>query len=113
MTLTDFSFSNTQIKKYFDGSDEYVPVAELLYVHTHPLVKPNFLDQIEALINKTSAWMKTKNMKGQAVTKLTDLSIKLGAELPGITRESAPIILSLLRSIYAVCNALLIGSNIV
>lgn len=113
MALADFSFTNTQIKKYFEGSDAYIPVSELLYIHTHPLVKPNFLDEIEALINKTSAWMVSKNVRGTAVEKITSLAIKLGAELPNLTRENAPIVLTHLRDIYTICTALLKGGNIV
>ena len=38
----DLSFSNELIKNYFEGSDDYVPVTELIYVHEHPLIKGSF-----------------------------------------------------------------------
>lgn len=107
MIIADFSLNNNQIKSYFEGSDSYVPTSELLYIHTHPLVKPNFIDQIEALINNACTIVVTKSIRGSVIDKFTDLTIKLGAELPNLSQENAPIVLSHLREIYKLCNYLL------
>lgn len=113
MSLLDFSFSNTQIKAYFEGSDAYVPVSELMYIHSHPLIKPNFLDQLEALILQTSELIKKKNIRGAIIDRLTTHAASFGAELPTITQDNAPKILGHLREVYKICNGLLKNNNVV
>lgn len=113
MSLLDFSFNNTQIKAYFEGSDEYIPTSELMYIHSHPLVKPNFLDQLETIILKTSETIQKRNIKGVMIDRLTEHTKNFGAELPTISQKNAPKILFHLREIYKICNGLLINNNIV
>jgi hypothetical protein len=103
----NFTFENTLIKNYFEGSDEYIPVSELIYLHEHPLIKDSFLIEIERLINVTTELMIAKKMQGVIVQKFVDVTMKLGAELPSITQQNAPIILEHLRTIYKLCNSLL------
>lgn len=113
MALADFSFKNTQILNYFKGSDAYIPSSELIFIHSHPLVKPNFLDEMEALILRTSQFIDQRNIRGTVINQLAELAMKFGAELPTINQENAPTILSHLREIYKLCNALLKGNNVV
>lgn len=113
MALGDFSFKNQQILNYFEGSDEYVPSSELIFIHSHPLVKPNFLDEMEAMILKTSLVIQKRNIRGVVIDKLSNLAMKFGAELPTITQENAPTILSHLRGIYKICDSLLKNDNVV
>jgi hypothetical protein len=103
-TLADLSFTNLQIKRYFEGSNEYVPVSELLYVHSHPLVRPNFLAQIESLINQTAQVMVEKKTTGAPVEKFTKLAQDLGRQLPNLTTKNAPQVLETLRQIYQLCR---------
>jgi hypothetical protein len=112
MSLVDLSFNNTQIKAYFNGSDSYTPVSELMYIHSHPLVKPNFLDQLEAMILATSELIKAKNIRGSIIDRLTEHAMKFGAELPNINSDNAPKILGHLREVYKICNGLLINNNV-
>ena len=91
------------IKQYFDGADIYVPVAELLYIHQHPLVRPNFLSELESFINQTSAYMKEKNMKGAIATKFVAQTTLFGSQLPTLTKDNAAIVLAALREIYKLC----------
>lgn len=105
--IVDLSFTNQQIKGYFEGSGSYVPSSEIVYIHTHPLIKPNFLDEIEAIVNKTAVLIEQKKIRGSVIDRFTKLAINLGVELPGITLESAPAVLSHLRDIYKLCNDLL------
>jgi hypothetical protein len=102
----DLTFKNDLIKKYFDGDDSYVPTGELMYLHKHPLVTPNFLTEINELVVKTGELMIKKNMEGYPVTKFEDLAIRLGAGLPDITPDSAQKSLEILRELYAFCNKL-------
>jgi hypothetical protein len=113
MALSDFSFNNSEIKAYFEGSNAYVPSAELIYLHSHPLIKPNFLDQMEALILKTTQLIQEKRIKGSVIEKLSTSASKFGAELPNITMENAPTILGHLRDIYKLCTSLLKDYNVV
>lgn len=105
-TLTDFSFTNTQIKEFFEGSNSYIPVSELLYVHSHPLIKPNFLAEIESLINITGEIMVQKKMSGAPVKKFTSLAQDLGRELPELTEDNAVSVLGTLRDIYKLCTTI-------
>ncbi|MNK09967.1 hypothetical protein D3C87_279770 [compost metagenome] len=107
MILADFSFNNPQIKEYFNGSDAYIPTSEFMYIHTHPLVKPNFVDHLESMINRTAILVEKRSIRGAVIDKFTDLAIKLGAELPNVTKETAPVVLSHLREIYKLCKSLL------
>lgn len=113
MSLADFSFDNISIKAYFEGSDTYIPVSELMYIHSHPLVRPNFLDQLEKLILRTNELIQAKNIRGAVIERLADHAMKFGAELPTISQENAPTILSHLREIYRICTGLLKNNNIV
>jgi hypothetical protein len=113
MPVTDMSFKNQMIAGYFNGSDEYIPSSELIYVHSHPLVKPNFLDELESLILNTSQLIQKKKIRGTIIENIAALTAKFGAELPSITQENAPRILNNLREIYKLCNGLLKNNNIV
>lgn len=113
MALADFSFKNTQILNYFKGSDAYIPSSELMFIHSHPLIRPNFLDEIEAMILKTDQVIQKKKTRGVVIEKLTALATKFGAELPNITQENAPTILTHLREIYKICDSLLKNNNVV
>ena len=104
MPILDFSFNNPRIRNYFEGSDEYVPVEELLYVHSHPLVRPNFLAQIESILNLTAEHIIEKSMKGKPINKFVQLTENLGKLLPGISKENSAEVLKVLREIYSHCG---------
>lgn len=101
--LMDFSFNNSQIFDFFKGSDTYVPTSEFLYLHSHPLIKPNFLDQIEAMINKATIKVKSRNINGVLVNQLVQMTKDLGVELSSVTEENAAQILVILRKVYSTC----------
>lgn len=102
--ITDFSFNNPLISKYFLGSDDYVPVAEFMYINSHPLIQPNFISQIEVIINETSEYLSRKNMKGGPVSKFVHLAQRLGAVLPAHTEKQAAEALKVLRELYSLCK---------
>lgn len=103
MPSVDFSFANPSIGDYFDAKTDTSPVSELLYLHSHPLIQPNFLGEIEALINTTADLMEQKAMSGKPVERLATMTTKLGRRLPDVTKENAPEILEILRDIYRLC----------
>lgn len=100
--ILDFSFNNPMIRDYFNGSEKYVPTSELLYVHSHPLIQPNFVAQVEYLINETAEKMSTK--KGSPVNKFIQLAQSLGKLLPILSDSNAAEALVILREIYQFCN---------
>jgi hypothetical protein len=106
-TLADFSLNNYQIKNYFNGSNAYVPESELLYLHSHPLIQPNFMTEIEALINRTAQVLVARKTTGGPVDRLTRLAQDLGRELPDLTSANAAKVLATLRDVYQLCTALI------
>lgn len=105
--MIDFTFNNPLIRKYFEGDDSYVPSAELVYLHEHPLITQSFLVEMEVLINKTALHIQKKNVVGNLTNKFINAAINLGAELPTVNQQNAPIILAELRTVYKLCNSLL------
>lgn len=102
--IADFSFNNLQIKAYFEGSDSYVPTGELLYIHQHPLIRPNFLAEIEGMLNETGVVLLNKKSTGAVVNKFTALAIDLSKQLPTLTASNAASVLGTLREIYQLCK---------
>lgn len=67
----DFCFSNPEIGNWFNGEDTPPPVKHFKYLHTHPLVKPNFLTEIEAEILKGGADIQALGLEGKPVEDLS------------------------------------------
>jgi len=103
----ELSFSNGLIKAYFEGNNEYIPTSELIYVHEHPLIQNSFLTEIERMVNQATEVLIRKKITGVVIERFIEATMKLGAELPSITRENAPMILEQLRVVYKLCNNLL------
>jgi len=103
----DLTFKNPLILNYFNGNNDYIPSSELVFVHQHPLLRNSFLAEIEVLINKTRNHIVARNMTGVVLERFTNYTIQLGAELPKLSQQNAPIILNILRNIYQLCNQLL------
>ena len=102
-SLSNLGITSPKIKAYFNGDDKYVPTSELLYIHTHPLVQPNFLADIEGFINLTAEHMVQKTMTGKPVERFTILATKLGRLLSKLDKDSAAEVLDVLRDIYRLC----------
>lgn len=105
--LTDFSFKNPNIKDYFDGKIDQPPTGELIYIHSHPLVKPNFLAELDTLVVETTNVMIARKYNGPLVSKLTELTKELGVQLPEIDKNNAAKVLATLKSIYTICNQII------
>jgi hypothetical protein len=99
----DFSFNNPLIKAYFEGSDDYAPTSELMYIHTHPLVTPNFLAEIEHQVLVTAHFMLDKGMKGNIQNRFVNLAQRLGTLLP-VEESGASEALRVLRELHQFCN---------
>jgi hypothetical protein len=96
----NFCMSNNEgIKAYFqDNSNEYIPVSELIYVHTHPLVGKSFLTEIDAEVSKILAI--AHNVPNAYIAKLQDIVIRIGKALPTVDSSNAEGILRDLRELY-------------
>ena len=106
---TDFSFNNQNIKRYFDGDDSYLPERELLYLHTHPLIQPNFLSQIENMVQKSGELLLSRNVKEGShwITELETLCIRIGKTMPDLSLSNPKETLTHLRELYILCNKIL------
>ena len=104
---TNFTLSNKKIAAFFSGDDDSIPVGELLYLHGHPLIKPNFIDEIAELVTKTNDHLITKKIGGHPVEEFTRIALSIGNQLPELTEEGARSILKEFRLLYNLCNSLL------
>jgi len=104
----DFSFSNQTIKAWLDRDSEESPVREFLYLHEHPLIRPNFISEIEVLIHNTGQHMVTKNIGGAPANKLVSLaetfSTRLNDFVQDRSEDNAESVLESLRDLYRICT---------
>lgn len=96
--------SNEGIGNFFKGDDSYIPTSELMYIHSHPLVSPNFLVEIELLVKEVADIITSKNITGSILSQLSDIVISIGSALPTISESNAESILKDLRKLYRLCN---------
>lgn len=98
----DFTFNNTNINAFFETGLN-PPVSELIYLHTHPLVRPNFILQLEDQVLRLSE----KRIPGKASNELSRIAISLGTLLMNIYDEQASKeILNEFRKSFILCNSL-------
>lgn len=99
---------NEGISKFMEGNDSYIPISELQYLHTHPLLRPNFLTEIDDLIKEVGQKIIDKKISGKPIDELQEHAIDIGILLntPIISEDSGRKILFSLRKIYKLCNKL-------
>ncbi len=105
----DFTIeSNGGIKKFLEGDDTCIPVHELIYLHTRPLIRPNFLTEINDLVENVGKKIISRNVTGKPVADLISIAINIGKsiETPSLTEPQATTILLELRKLYSLCNHL-------
>lgn len=106
MEPSNLSIRSPQIRAYFEGKGVYIPTGELLYIHTHPLIKPNFLADLEMFVNQTSEYLVFSKMSGKPVERLAIMATKLGRMLPDLNKDNAEQALDVLRDVYRLCSKL-------
>lgn len=113
MTKTyDFTIKgNEGIRNYFSGNNSYVPIPEILYLHDRPLLRPNFLTEIQDLVEETGKYLKEKNITGYVLDKLSEYAITLANTLPDVTKDNAELVLGTLRDIRHLCKNTLPGKK--
>ena len=99
---------NENVSKFLKGDDSYIPVSELQYLHIHPLLRPNFLTEIEDLVREVGEKIIQKRITGKPVEQLEVLAIEIGlkASNPLITNEDGKAMMISLRKLYKLCNSL-------
>jgi len=104
----DFSLENPQIKAWMNRQSDEVPVREFIYLHDHPLIRPNFISDIEVLIFVTGQHMLARSISGVAGKRLLAFSETfanlLEAFIRDRTEDGAKAVLESLREIYLLCE---------
>jgi hypothetical protein len=103
----DYTFKNTLVQAYFNGDDSYVPLGELKYLHSHPLVSPNFVTELEDIILRAGGLAK-KYKISYVTDEVMKEGVIIGQCLKGegleITDQSGITMLESLRRLYKLCK---------
>lgn len=98
--MFDFTLSNPIIGKYFKGESNSPPIAEFLYVDTHPLIRPNFLTELEELSKTACARLQVGDIPQDSfLPLLTKHAVILGTSIES-PEEKAVTILESLKDLY-------------
>lgn len=103
MTILDLTLANPKIKAFFEGTSKHKPVAEFMYVHTHPKTK-NFMSEIEVLVNATAQYIQENPKKIGAAHRLLALAEQYSSQISDINEKSAATMLDTLKDIYEICT---------
>jgi hypothetical protein len=109
MAITDFTLNNPLIKGYLEGTSEYVPSGELLYVHTH-FISNNFLSGIEKMVAQADLVIQSADKNSGKRTlgkKLIRATNELLVLVPQISPETAPRVLSVLKDVYKISKRII------
>lgn len=104
----DFSLSNPSIKSWFNEETGAAPIREFLYLHEHPLIRPNFISEVEVLIYETGLHMKAKHISGSPAKRLVGFAetftIDLNDFVQDRSEELSEKVLVSLRNLYTLCT---------
>lgn len=97
---------NEKVKNFLEGDDTYIPISEYRYLHERPLIRPNFITQINDLVDKIAPRVE-KYKPMTAVKQMSEYAIGLGTNLDGeLTDGKIKTILFIFRGIYILCKDL-------
>lgn len=68
--MFDFTLSNNNILDFFTGKSDTAPVNEFKYLHSHPMIRPNFLTEIEDLLKQACEKLQGANLNQDAFIPL-------------------------------------------
>jgi hypothetical protein len=96
---------NEGIRKFLEGDDACIPISEYRYLHDRPLLRPNFLTEINDLVDRVGGKVQHKASKQKLATVLTEEAIKLGRYLDGeLSDDKIKEILLIVRNLYTYCS---------
>lgn len=98
---------NEAIRKFLEGDDSYIPSSEYMYLHDRPLIRPNFITQIQDLVDVVGHKIMKHRLNGKPVDRLEDIAIALGQAMDGeMNSTKANTVVMELRNLYQHCNNL-------
>lgn len=104
----DFSFANPEIRSWFDRNSTAAPVRQFVYLHEHPLVRPNFIAELDVMIYETGAHIQAKNITGSPIKRLQKLAKEFADALTKFVVEkeegSAEKVLLSMRELHTFCR---------
>lgn len=96
--------NNDDIRRFFEGDDSYIPTSEIVYLHTRPLLRPNFITEVEDLIVKVAAKVAKFKVQGKPIQDFERYAIELGVAVgKGVDQKSAKTIALALRNVRNLC----------
>ena len=102
-----FSFrikDNTIIRDFLLIEGKSPPVSEYLYLHEHPLLRPNFLTEIDDLVKETGELIISRKVSGAPIEKLSALVIRIGSKVDlKMNEDQAKEVLLALKEVYQLC----------
>lgn len=106
---TNFTLNGPTIKPFFSGENENPPISELRYLHTHPLIQPNFVSEIENMAQEVGEKLKKAKVdsNSEPVKELTRIAIDLGRTMSSGQLDDPGQTLLHLRELYNFCNRIL------
>lgn len=97
----DFTIAgNKGISDFLEDKGTYVPTQEIIYLHTHPLIYPTFLSEINDLMKTVGEKIISKNVRGKPINDLSDIFIEIASKLPDINEDNAETILLSIKKLY-------------
>lgn len=104
----DFSFANPEIRSWFDRNSTATPIRQFVYLHEHPLVRPNFIAELDGMIYETGAHIMAKNIKGSPIKRLQKLAKEFADALTKFVVDkedgSTEKVLFAMRDLYTFCK---------
>lgn len=95
---------NEGIQNFFDGDDTYTPTSEFMYLHERPLLRPNFMTQIDDLVRQASIKIGKHKLTGKPIDQLIEYAVEMGQQLDGdMTEDKAKAILIAMRKLRNLC----------
>lgn len=109
MDIKQLSLSSDSIRPFFSGDNSRPPTRELVFLHTHPLLRPNFLTEIEDELLKAANAL--SNRSGQKSTEaqrqvLYSAIQEIANALPNLSQDNALEVLKAMRNVYTIAKSI-------
>lgn len=98
---------NENLNNFFNKDSDFVPVAEFMYIHSHPLIRPNFLTEITDKSTEAMEIILDRGIKGKTIEDLERVGVILGENILDVTEEKAKTIMLVLRDLYKLSNTII------
>lgn len=112
MELSNLSLSSPAIAAFFKTGNK-PPVRELLFVHQHPLLKPNFVTDLERLVLQAAETISVADVTDPVTRQRSDTLISciatIANALPSLDQDRAVEALRAMRAAHDVCQSILTG----